>query len=226
MTDLADDLQRFLRTLRSAFDAATLGDPVRRALARRLFERLDGLGGETGAIAPVRLPACRHFEAAVAAASTARDDGPDGRPDGAPDRWPSDRAPPATTAALARALAALEPALRWYRRAGAEAHGPTFPAGHANAFVVGPGGIADRAGVSVGVSLMAPGLRYPDHSHPPEELYLVLSPGHWRRSDTGWFEPGPGGTVHNVPDVVHAMRSGAAPLLAIWCLLEGSRDPS
>ena len=220
MTPSADDLPRFLRALRSAFDAATSRDPVRRALVKRLFERLDRPDLGTAAPAPARLPACRHFEAAVAAA-TGSGDGPDEGTD-----RPPDRAPPATTAALARALAALEPAFRWYRRVGAETHGPAFLAGHANAFVVGPGGIADPGGVSIGVSLMAPGLRYPDHHHAPEELYLVLSPGHWRRAGTDWFEPGSGGTVHNVPDVVHAMRSGAAPLLAIWCLLDGSRDPS
>jgi hypothetical protein len=30
---------------------------------------------------------------------------------------------------------------------------------------------------------------------------------------------GPGGTVHNPPDIVHAMRAGPeVPLLAIWLL--------
>ena len=48
----------------------------------------------------------------------------------------------------------------------------------------------------------------------------MLSPGRWRHGASSWFEPGVGGVVHNTPDIVHAMRSGEEPLLAIWCLLE------
>ena len=69
---------------------------------------------------------------------------------------------------------------------------------------------------------MAPNTRYPDHRHPPEEVYLVLSPGEWRQGDGAWHEPGPGGVVHNPPAIVHAMRSGDTPLLAIWCLWMGT----
>jgi hypothetical protein len=31
-----------------------------------------------------------------------------------------------------------------------------------------------------------------------------------------WFEPGVGGIVYNPPDIVHAMKSGTSPLLAVW----------
>ena len=49
-------------------------------------------------------------------------------------------------------------------------------------------------------------------------MYLALSPGAWRNTDTDWTEPGIGGLFHNTPGITHAMRSSAAPLLAIWCL--------
>jgi hypothetical protein len=65
---------------------------------------------------------------------------------------------------------------------------------------------------------MAPHVRYPDHNHPPEEVYLVLSPGWFQHGDSSWSEPGIGGTFHNVPNIKHAMASGDAPLLALWCL--------
>ena len=68
------------------------------------------------------------------------------------------------------------------------------------------------------VSLLAPHREYVDHHHPPPEVYLVLSPGEWRRRADPWFEPGVGGTVYNEPDVLHNMRSGNAPLFAFWCL--------
>jgi hypothetical protein len=66
---------------------------------------------------------------------------------------------------------------------------------------------------------MAPRIDYPDHSHPPDELYLALSEGEWRRGGEAWFSPGLGGTVRNPPGVSHAMRSGETPLLAVWILL-------
>lgn len=192
----AIELQRLLDALRAAFEGAAADDRASRALVDEIFA---GLGRARGARArqSARLPACRYLEPALARAG----------------EW-------AEGAALVRAFAALSPALAWYRRIGSEAHGEAFHDGHANAFLVGPGGFADLAGVAVGVSLLAPHVRYPDHRHPPEELYLVLSPGCWRRGSSGWFEPGVGGLVHNPPDVVHAMRADARPLLAVWCLLE------
>lgn len=66
--------------------------------------------------------------------------------------------------------------------------------------------------------MLAPHVRYPDHRHPPEEIDLVMTPGRFRHGDSGWFEPGPGGTLHNIPDIDHAMASGATPLLAFCCL--------
>jgi quercetin dioxygenase-like cupin family protein len=94
--------------------------------------------------------------------------------------------------------------------------------GHANAVIVGPGGVERRNDVRVGVSLLAPYVRYPDHNHPPDESYLVLSDGDFRQGDGDWFEPGIGGTLYNPPNIVHAMRSGNTPLLAFWLLWEGA----
>ena len=93
--------------------------------------------------------------------------------------------------------------------------------GHANALIVGPDGLEPREDARVGVSLMAPAVQYPDHRHPPEEVYVALSPGEWRQGDGPWHAPGPGGLVYNPPGIVHAMRSGKTPLLAIWCLWVG-----
>lgn len=55
----------------------------------------------------------------------------------------------------------------------------------------------------------------------PEEVYLVLSPGRFQHGSSSWFEPGLGGTLYNEPNIKHAMASGDAPLLAIWCLWTG-----
>ena len=106
--------------------------------------------------------------------------------------------------------------LPWYRRA---ARGDVvFEHGHINAEIIGPKGLVFSDDITVGVTLMRPDIVYPDHHHPPEEVYIVLSPGFWRQNNEEWWSPGPGGYVYNPPDILHAMKSSADPLFAIWCL--------
>lgn len=185
-------LQNFLDHL---FDALQRGPGVPEAqrCIDRVFTALteyQGLGQNT----PGRLPACGHLGPALAHAR-------------------------ATHEALADSFAVLEPHLTWTKRA--QSH-PTananFLDGHANALVVGPGAYETREDVWVGVSLLAPHVRYPDHNHPPEETYLVLSEGKFQHGDEEWHEPGIGGKFYNTPNIRHAMASGDKPFFAIWCL--------
>ena len=148
---------------------------------------------------PMRLPTCAVLDDAVAEACKTSNKAAD----------------------VAMAFKVIEAQLTWTRRKGWENEDVTFAQGHANATIVGPGGLEPRDDVWIGVSLMAPHVRYPDHQHPPEEVYTVLSEGDWRQGDGDWFTPGIGGVVHNPPGIVHAMRSGEKPLLAIWCLWIG-----
>lgn len=190
------------RVIDSAF--AALGDnapasarPAITAMAALLKTPGRAAAGNIG----VWLPVCARLDTAVAAAQVGS----------------------ASAAVLARAVAAVAPGLPWYRRPWSAADGgpdaeATFRDGHANAQIVGPQGLEIRDDVTVGVTIMAPGVRYPDHRHPPEEVYVVMSEGEWRRANDPWFRPGPGGIVHNPPGIVHAMRSGTAPLFALWIL--------
>lgn len=200
MTTRPPELQVFLDRLFAALDERLSPGPAR-ALTDTIFAALknpapQGMGDAK------RLPVCDHLPAAFAGAE---------RPGG-------------TLAGLANALKALDPALAWERRWTAKPGDGGFYDGHANANIVGPQGIERRDDVWIGVSLMAPRITYPDHHHPPEEVYIVLSRGEWRHGGSGWFEPGLGGLVYNVSDTVHAMRSGPEPLLAIWSLWIG--DPA
>lgn len=122
--------------------------------------------------------------------------------------------------AVIDALRDLAPHICWRTSGRGGDASPNFADNHANAMLIGPGGIEHRHDVWIGLSLLAPGTRYPDHQHKPEETYLVLSPGHFRNhSGPDWFSPGMGGSFYNPPDVVHAMKSeDDAPLLAIWAL--------
>ncbi|GGK55894.1 hypothetical protein GCM10007941_02700 [Amphritea balenae] len=90
--------------------------------------------------------------------------------------------------------------------------------GHVNAEIIGPKGLEVREDIIVGITLMRPGITYPDHHHPPAEIYIVLSEGLWRQKDLAWTSPGPGGYVYNPPDIIHAMKSLNTPLFALWCL--------
>ncbi len=168
-------------------------------VASRIFEALRARTAEACNIRPARLPVCAHFDPAIAHAREAS----------------------VEASGLAFALAELEPSLHWVRRNGAGAHGEAFAEGHANTMIVGPHGLEKREDISVGISLLAPNVTYPDHRHPPEEVYSVLSSGDWRRDGGDWFAPGIGGIVYNSPGITHAMRSGAQPLLAAWCLWSG-----
>lgn len=123
--------------------------------------------------------------------------------------------------ALGDALARIEPLLAWQRRGTAKPGDEPFYSGHANATVVGRGGLEERGDLLIGVSLVAPGVVYPDHHHPPEEVYVSLAAGQWRNADTPWTDPGQGGLFYNPPGIVHAMRTGSDPLLAVWCLWAG-----
>lgn len=142
-------------------------------------------------LSPQRKPACAHF--ATALANAAQDP---------------------RLAPLCAALEAAEPLLTW---TGSRRSGPA-PDSFAEITLLGPGGHEERSDIWLGLSLLAPHVRYPDHDHAPEEVYLALSEGDFWRETSGWFTPGTCGTFYNQPSVRHAMRSGAAPLLAIWAL--------
>jgi hypothetical protein len=120
---------------------------------------------------------------------------------------------------LRERFGAIESSLYWRRRTANDGSASAnFPDGHANAMILGPGGYEERRDVWLGVSLMAPNVRYPDHDHAPEEVYLVLSEGEFRQGNGPWFSPGVGGFLYNEPGIKHAMRSLDTPLFAFWAL--------
>lgn len=124
----------------------------------------------------------------------------------------------AERAMLAEAFGGIASALEWKRRAAAIESEQPFWNGHANAVILGPGGLETRDDLWVGATVMAPGIRYADHDHPPEEVYLSLTPGEWWNAAMDWTDPGPMGCIYNPPGIAHAMRSGTGPFLALWYL--------
>lgn len=192
-------VQAFLSSVRNALAARTLGAEGSAAIYR-IHEALAS-PGRSGSGRIQRLPVCGAW--LPEACATARRHLP-------------------TMARIVNAFEAIEPTLFWAPRSAGGPHASaSWPEGHANAMIVGPGGLESRDDMQIGVSLLAPHVRYPDHSHGPEEVYLVLSPGCFQHGESGWFEPGIGGTLYNEPKIRHAMASDEAPLFALWYLWAG-----
>jgi hypothetical protein len=193
------DFQQFLTLAEAAVRRGSGVEGPVCAAAERMFTALQAPSAQAGPPRAARLPVCRHLETALDHV----------------------RGQPGPISALADAFASIEPQLSWKVRAGAETQGEGFLNSHANASITGSEGIEIRRDVWIGVSLLAPHTQYPDHHHPPEEIYVVLSGGQWRQGSDPWHEPGIGGLVYNAPNVVHAMRSAEWPLLALWFLWTG-----
>jgi Dimethlysulfonioproprionate lyase len=190
------ELQTFLTTAEAAIRSRSDVDGPAGDAAERIFTALQAPSTQGSQPEPARLPVCRHLETALEHV----------------------RLQPGPITALADAFAAIEPQLGWKIRPGADKLGEPFLNSHANATITGAQGLEIRSDVWIGVSLLAPHTRYPDHRHPPEEVYIVLSDGQWRQESGPWHEPGIGGLVYNPPNIVHAMRSEERPLLALWFL--------
>ena len=193
------ELQTFLDATRDAF-ATSGATPEALAMADKVFGAADATPGEAAAPEAVEMPACEHLQDAL---DRARGEG-------------------GHVGALADAIAGIAPRLMWASRPNGQNDDATFKARHANAVVVGEGGLEARDDIRIGMSLLAPDTRYPDHRHPPEEIYTVISPGEWKQHADGKFHaPGVGGFVHNVPSIIHGMQSTNVPLLAVWSLWMG-----
>jgi hypothetical protein len=194
MTGRAEALQLFVDAASVAFEQVARGSEARRAV-QQIFAALETPAMERQAPGS-RLPVCRLLDDVLAI----------------------EVAHPSIGCVIDR-FKAIEPLLDWKRRPDPNPlASENFRDGHANAMIIGPGGFEDRRDVWLGVTLMAPHVRYPDHDHPPEEVYLVLSGGEWRQGTGPWFSPGIGGTLYNEPGIKHAMRSSDAPLFAFWAL--------
>lgn len=195
MAPRSQALQAFLDATREALSVRVKPGTPEASAMQRVTAAFDVAAGDQAPSNSLSQPVCAHLEAAIVSA----------------ERGPAD------VARVAHTFKALLPSLHWKLKSIAD---PAFAVGHANTNLLGPypEALERRNDVWVGLSLMAPEITYPDHNHPPEELYLALSRGYWRQQTGPWHEPGLGGVVCNPRGITHAMRSGAEPFLAIWCL--------
>tara|TARA_Y100001970_G_scaffold211262_1_gene257870 strand:- start:72 stop:629 length:558 start_codon:yes stop_codon:yes gene_type:complete len=80
--------------------------------------------------------------------------------------------------------------------------------------------VFELPGLEVGIMYVDQGCAYPLHSHPPQELYLIVS-GHarWRYGGSEHLvEMPPNSTLYNNPSDLHTVEAGDTPLVALYVL--------
>ncbi len=118
--------------------------------------------------------------------------------------------------ALAEDIDANVSALRWYRSKPGPWASVNFVLGHAHALVVGPGGIEERDDVHLGVTVMAPYSRFPDHRRKHPTVFLALSRVEVRSNESDWVVLPPGGIFFSDEGTEIAIRCTGNPLLLLW----------
>lgn len=118
---------------------------------------------------------------------------------------------------LAGLVASLNERLCWRQTYGAEDFGADFLQGYGWVELFGTRGHFVNDRVAAGFLLLAPRITYPDHRHIAEEIYIPLTGGTlWRKGEGGFAAKAADELIHHPSDVSHAMRTGAAPLLALY----------
>lgn len=95
--------------------------------------------------------------------------------------------------------------------------GPGYMDNYAYAELVGRRGLFGGGDYALGVLLLGPGLTYPPHAHPANEVYYVVGgTAEWRRGPGPWKAQPPGSLIEHPSGLVHATRTGVDPLLALY----------
>ena len=124
---------------------------------------------------------------------------------------------PGFAAPLVNLLAGHGAGLHWGQTYTSADFGPDFIDNYGWLEVFGTRGHFANDTVAAGLLLLGPGIVYPDHHHVAEEIYIPLIGGaEWRMGDGGFQTRAAGEVVHHASNVNHAMRTGAAPLLALY----------
>jgi hypothetical protein len=153
-----------------------------------------------------------------------------------PRRLPATRFLPECVAAsmftspdVAAALAEIEEFLHWRQNPNYSDRqmGAGYMDNYAYAEFIGPNGFFAGDDFLMGVLLLGPNCHYRDHHHAAPELYWLLTgPSEWR-SGKGKFEMREAGeTIWHEPHVVHATRTVASPLLAVWAWTRDVSEPA
>lgn len=134
-----------------------------------------------------------------------------------------------TSPDVAAALAGIEEFLHWRQNPNYsdKVLGPGYMDNYAYAELIGPHGFFAGDDFLMGLLLLGPGIHYRDHHHAAPELYWLLTgPSQWRQGNGDFEMHEAGETIWHEPHAVHATRSGASPLLAVWAWTRDVSEPA
>jgi hypothetical protein len=130
---------------------------------------------------------------------------------------------------LAAELAAISDSLSWQRTSGYtdDLLGEGFCDNYGWVPLIGAGGCFPGDDFRLGLLLLGPNIFYPGHYHPAPELYLPLTgPSEWQQGGAPFEARQAGAVIWHAPHVVHATRTGAQPLLAVWSWTRNVQTPA
>ncbi|KSV60995.1 hypothetical protein N185_37650 [Sinorhizobium sp. GW3] len=120
-------------------------------------------------------------------------------------------------AAVVSCLGELHSNLCWYRGETGPYASVNFVQDHAHSLLVGQGGIEERDDIELGLTVMGPFSRSPDHRRELPVAYLALSRGEVQVGDNDWASYFPGEIFFADEGDHVAMRCTRSPLLLLWC---------
>jgi hypothetical protein len=184
-------LQTLLAALRRAFVVETASDPAARDELRRVAQLIAAIGDQPAELRPTQHPLTRHLSKVLERADQL-----------APE--------------IAGALRPIASELPWRYGYAPRTDAPGLEAAMGWAELIGPQAPIVSTKVCFGLTLIAPHSFYPPHRHPAVELYrIVVGDPLWTVATTTSTQS-PGALIFHDSNVVHAMRTGAEPLLAIY----------
>jgi hypothetical protein len=120
-------------------------------------------------------------------------------------------------AGLVGALRRAVRSLAWRQTYSAADIDPAFLSNYGWSEIIGAVGPFESERIACGFLILGPGTFYPRHRHAAEELYVpLMGTAAWQQGDTVWREQPPGTPILHRSEEPHAMRTGAAPLLALY----------
>ena len=123
--------------------------------------------------------------------------------------------------AFGAVIAEAAPLFRWRQNSNytTEIMGAAFMGGYGYVEFAGPKDALFHApDIRVGLLLLGPGVHYPLHAHPAEEIYHPLTKGGlWRRGNEDWRAVRAGEAIHHPPMMPHETKATDRTLLALYC---------
>jgi mannose-6-phosphate isomerase-like protein (cupin superfamily) len=163
-----------------------IGDEISRVLA--LLQTLPPLAG---VFSPNTHPLTRHLDAAYGAAAPG-------------------------TADVIEALRPVARILPWTYGYDPRADFPGLENAMGWAEIIGPAAPFRSESICLGFTLIDPETLYPAHAHPAVELYYVVAGNaQWTAAGVTHTNP-PGAFILHPSEVVHSMKTGGEPLLALY----------